>query len=82
MITAEAIKRRLTESNLHEGEKSYEVICYDNEGKLLEILEAIKSLGQAGHSCNIVIDPGTKNETMIFYDGDGSDRIKEINVKE
>lgn len=82
MITKEAIRKRLLESASVNHEKVYEIKCIDDEGKLMQILEAIKALGQAGHSCNIVIDPGTKNETMIFYDGDGSDRIHELNVKE
>lgn len=83
IITKEMIKKRLLqESTLHKDEKSYEIICYDNEGSLMKILEAVKSLGDRGHSCNIIIDPGSQNELQIYYDGDGSDRIKEIKVKE
>lgn len=75
------IIQKLNEAYKDDRTKTYTIKCIDEEGKLVEILEAIKVLGNIGHSCNVVIDPGTDNEVKVFYDGDGSDRISEIIVE-
>ena len=78
------IVRRLLESNHLEPKDSNEVVynirCVDQEGTLNKILEAIKTLGSIGHSCQVVIDPNTEEEQSFYYDGDGSDRILDIEI--
>ena len=60
------------------GEKIYVITCNDANGKFLKLLQAVKDIGNCGHSFDIVVDPDTETKTTIFWDGDGSDRISSI----
>jgi len=53
--------------------------------KMKEILECIKACGNGGHTYDIIIDPDEKeglSERRFNWDGDGSDRVGEITLKE
>ena len=53
----------------------------DEDGKLSDLLNYIKHVGNIGHSFSIVVDPGDReHEKRFSWDGDGSDRINEIQV--
>lgn len=60
------------------GEKIYVITCHDAEGQLLKLLQAVRDIGNCGHSFDIVVDPDAEKKTTIFWDGDGSDRISTI----
>jgi hypothetical protein len=49
---------------------------------LLKLLKQCEYMGNVGHSFPIVIDPqgGKDNKREVGFDGDGSDRIKDILV--
>jgi len=55
-----------------------EVIGSDNEGSLMKLLEYIQSNGNTGHSFEIIVDPEDERKESFFWDGDGSDYIKDI----
>ena len=77
----ESLNEGIPNSELH----IYEVSCRDGEGTLKSILEAIKGLGNIGHTFTIVLDPDVKeglSERTFEWDGDGSDSIAEIKVKQ
>ena len=53
--------------------------------KMKEILECIKACGNGGHTYEIVIDPEEKeglSERTFEWDGDGSDRVEDVTLKE
>ena len=59
--------------------KFYTVECIDSNGRLKELLNYIGTKGNIGHSFDIVVDPGDKqNERHFFWDGDGPDKIKAV----
>lgn len=50
-----------------------------------EIIECIKDCGNGGHSYSIVIDPDEKerlSERTFGWDGDGSDYVESVELKE
>lgn len=53
-----------------------------NPEKLTKILDMIKTTGNVGHSFSIVIDPDDQNsdKRTFGWDGDGSDRIGNIEI--
>lgn len=58
-----------------------EIEANDHEGKLLELLQYIKHIGNIGHSFSIVVDPGdSQYEKKFSWDGDRWDRIQELTV--
>ena len=57
--------------------------CRDNDNTLEDLLNYIKSNGNTGHSFSIVVDPDDKERRKEFgWDGDGSDSIRDIKVKQ
>ena len=56
--------------------KKITIFCRDNENTLEELLDFIKKNGNTGHSFTIDVD-GKK----FYWDGDGSDCIKTINIE-
>ena len=59
--------------------KFYTVECIDSDGRLKDLLTYIGENGNGGHSFDIVVDPGDKeNERHFFWDGDGADRINAV----
>jgi len=54
------------------------ILTRDRDGNLFNLLNCIKSLGNIGHSFNIIVDPKAENEKSFSWDGDGSDFIKSI----
>lgn len=58
-----------------------EVECNDTESELVRLLAYIQSIGNIGHSFEIVVDPDDSQYKMNFgWDGDGSDRIRNIKL--
>jgi len=58
-------------------------IYLDEDGQHLEkLLNAIKEQSDPGHCLSIKLDEGVGNKNQFFqFDGDGSDRIYEIEVE-
>lgn len=53
----------------------------DAISELIKLLQHCDSVGGGGHSFEIIIDPEIKeNKRTIYFDGDGSDRIKDIKL--
>lgn len=74
-----ALNEGLSEEDLY----IYEVRCKDGEGTLKEILECIKSVGNTGHSFDVIVDPEQKeglSDRKFMWDGDGSDYIESIEL--
>ena len=66
-----------------------EIICNEYaayENGLISFLKTLKQLGSMGCSRNYYIDDydikGNKENSRFFFDGDGADRIYDINVYE
>ena len=63
----------------YKTKKFYTVECIDSDGELKDLLNYIGKNGNGGHSFDIVVDPGDKqNERHFFWDGDGADRINAV----
>lgn len=62
------------------GETTITVVARDEYGKLAELLNYIKKIGNGGHSFSIIVDPDGDDKAKFDWDGDGSDAIKEIKV--
>ena len=59
--------------------KYYLVKCTDGEHELRKLIDYIGQIGKGGHSFDIVVDPGSKEDKRsFFWDGDGPDRIDSI----
>ena len=56
----------------------YTIFCKDIDGVLPRLINSIAKHGNGGHSFEIVVDKGSKDEESFFWDGDGSDRIDSI----
>lgn len=51
----------------------------DSEGQLKELVNYIKDVASAGHTFDVVVDPGNENWEKAFeIDGDGAFRINEV----
>lgn len=60
------------------------VTARDPDSNLAKLLTCIKNVGGVGHSFSIVVDPDEPrglSERKFFWDGDGADRIVDIDVK-
>jgi hypothetical protein len=64
-----------------EKQKVITITCRDNEDSLENLLRHIQKAGNVGHSFSIIVDPKSKDATTFGWDGDGADRIEDINVK-
>jgi tRNA A22 N-methylase len=61
--------------------KTIKVTCRDGDDTLEELLKYIKISGNCGHSFSIIVDQDDEKGGKKFYwDGDGSDYIKDINI--
>lgn len=65
-----------------EGEKNYVLRVHDAESSIYNLLDCIKSVANAGHSFEVVVDPGAEDEFRFYIDGDGTDHISEIKIQE
>lgn len=81
-----SIKNKLKEAPY---DKKITVYVNDPENTISELLNTIKTIGNSGHGFDIIVDPELKPEndedgikTQFYWDGDGSDHIKEIEVEE
>ncbi len=70
-------------------DKKITVYVNDPENTISELLNTIKTIGNSGHGFDIIVDPELKSEndedgikTEFYWDGDGSDKIKGIEVEE
>ena len=64
-------------------QKELHLIISDSEGSIQDLIETIKDYTQMGHTFEVVIDPGDSDYERSFYiDGDGSDKIQDIEVTE
>ena len=80
-------KEKLTEAV--EKEKKITITARDSEDTLEDLLNAIKKIGNSGHSFDILVDPKAdynknpnhKDGPIFNWDGDGNDFIKSIIVE-
>lgn len=69
----------LNESN----QRELHLTISDSQGSIQDLIETIKDYTQMGHTFEVVIDPGDSDYERSFYiDGDGSDKIQDIEVTE
>ena len=64
----------------YRGNKTITIYLDDDDGHLEEILNAIKDQSSSGHCLSIMLDTGKKANQNFQFDGDGLDRIYEIEV--
>lgn len=65
------------------SQKELHLTISDSEGSIQDLIETIKDYTQMGHTFEVVIDPGDSDYEKSFYiDGDGSDKIQDIEVTE
>lgn len=83
----QAVKRRILKSNQKKQiteaartDKTIKIECRDPEDTLENLLRHIKSVGNAGHSFKISVDPEDPESQDFYWDGDGSDHIGDIQV--
>ena len=65
----------------YRGNKTITVYLDDDDGHLESILNAIKDQSSGGHCLSIMLDTGKEKNQNFQFDGDGLDRIYEIEVK-
>ena len=64
----------------YRGNKTITIYLDDDDGHLEEILNAIKDQSSTGHCLSIMLDSGKEKNQNFQFDGDGLDRIYEIEV--
>lgn len=65
------------------SQKELHLTISDSEGSIQDLIETIKDYTQMGHTFEVIIDPGDSDYEKSFYiDGDGSDKIQDIEVTE
>lgn len=65
----------------YRGNKKITIYLDDDDKNLENLLNAIKEQSGTGHGLSIKLDEGNPDKNQNFYfDGDGSDRIYEIEV--
>lgn len=63
--------------------KDIHLVVSDSEGSIRKLIETIQDYTQMGHSFEVVVDPGDSDYEKSFYiDGDGSDKIEDIDIEE
>ena len=69
---------RIVES-LSDKEGKLVIDVKDSEGQLKELIDYIKEVANAGHTFDVVVDPGNNDwEKSFEIDGDGAFSIKEV----
>lgn len=64
----------------YRGNKTITIYLDDDDGHLEEILNAIKDQSSPGHCLSVMLDSGKEKNQNFQFDGDGMDRIYEIEV--
>lgn len=63
--------------------KKITIVARDQGNVLEKLLQHIKKIGNIGHSFSIIVDPNNKDTKLeTGWDGDGSDRIRDIKVED
>ena len=70
-----------TEPTNESGEVIYTVEATDREGKLKDLINYIMGIGNQKKNIKIVVDPTGENEKEFSWEGEGSDKIKSVNVE-
>lgn len=65
----------------YRGDKIITIYLCDDDGHLESLLNAIKEQSSGGHCLSITLDQGKEENQKFCFDGDGIDRIYEIEVK-
>jgi len=79
---------KIIKNNLKEDyNDSFKIIItgkgYDGMHDIFDMINYIKTIGNVGHSFDIVVDPDVKENTKTFgWDGDGADYIKTIEIED
>ena len=58
----------------------YTIDCKDRDKSILRLLQYIKKNSDPGHTFDVTVDPGSKEEKSFCIDGDGADNIISILV--
>ena len=67
------------------GKGKYHRVSFDTRYSedFLDLIDYVRKVGGYGHSFDIVVDPDNKDYKKSFgFDGDGSDFIKKLSIKE
>lgn len=64
----------------YRGNKTITIYLDDDDNHLEEILNAIKDQSNPGHCLSVMLDGGKEKNQNFQFDGDGTDRIYEIEV--
>ena len=60
----------------------YTLLCSDPDKTILKLLSKIREQTRWGHSFDVVIDLDSREDFVVFIDGDGCDKIHEIEEQE
>lgn len=64
----------------YRGNKTITIYLNDNDRNLENLLNAIEEQTSGGHCLSITLDQGKEKNQHFCFDGDGWDRIYEIEV--
>lgn len=64
----------------YRGNKTITIYLDDYDGNLENLLNAIEEQTSGGHCLSITLDRGKEENQHFCFDGDGCDRIYEIEV--
>ena len=64
----------------YRGNKTITIYLDDYDGNLEKLLNAIKEQSDPGHCLSVMLDNGKEKNQHFCFDGDGCDRIYEIEV--
>lgn len=64
----------------YRANKTITIYLCDDDGNLESLLNAIEEQSSVGHCLSITLDQGKEKNQHFCFDGDGCDRIYEIEV--
>ena len=65
----------------YRGSNKISIYLEDDDNHLENLLNEIKKQSGSGHCLKITLDQGKENNQIFYFDGDGMDRIYEIEVE-
>lgn len=85
LVLADEVRAKKETTPFKRDEEGYATVTFKIKGdalhSLLRLLKQCEYMGNVGHSFPIVVDPhGREDKRELGFDGDGSDRVKDILV--
>lgn len=71
-------KQKTRASAVPDDAQTYTLKVNDKDGSLLKLLEGVKYLGDVGSSRSIMIEDMDEGKNKFSFDGDGADKIYDI----